>query len=275
LSTFLKRTISGSLFAIAILGSIILGRISFLLIFLALTIGTLMEFYRFAYKARIRPQYLYALILGTIIFVMNYLFAIGKLGNYIFLGIIPLIISVFIIELFRNHNRPMHNIAFTLLGLLYVAFPFSLLNYFALSYSSYRIGYQTHILIGYFILLWANDTGAYAFGMSIGRNRLYPKISPKKSWEGLIGGFFTTALIAWVISLFFTNISLFHWMTIGLITAVMSVFGDLVESMFKRSLELKDSGKFLPGHGGLLDRFDGMLLSAPVVFVYLEMMMLI
>ena len=275
MSTFLKRTISGSLFAIAILGSIILGRISFLLIFLALTIGTLMEFYRFAYKARIRPQYLYALILGTIIFVMNYLFAIGKLGNYIFLGIIPLIISVFIIELFRNHNRPMHNIAFTLLGLLYVAFPFSLLNYFALSYSSYRIGYQTHILIGYFILLWANDTGAYAFGMSIGRNRLYPKISPKKSWEGLIGGFFTTALIAWVISLFFTNISLFHWMTIGLITAVMSVFGDLVESMFKRSLELKDSGKFLPGHGGLLDRFDGMLLSAPVVFVYLEMMMLI
>jgi phosphatidate cytidylyltransferase len=275
LSTFLKRTISGSLFAIAILGSIILGRISFLIIFLALTIATMMEFYRFAYKARIRPQYLYALILGTIIFVMNYLFAIGKLGNYIFLGIIPLIISVFIIELFRNHNRPMHNIAFTLLGLLYVAFPFSLLNYFALSYSSYRIGYQTHILIGYFILLWANDTGAYAFGMSIGRNRLYPKISPKKSWEGLIGGFFTTALIAWIISLFFTNISLFHWMTIGLITAVMSVFGDLVESMFKRSIELKDSGKFLPGHGGLLDRFDGMLLSVPVVFVYLEMMMLI
>ncbi len=275
MSTFLKRTISGSLFAIAILGSIILGRISFLIIFLALTIATMMEFYRFAYKARIRPQYLYALILGTIIFVMNYLFAIGKLGNYIFLGIIPLIISVFIIELFRNHNRPMHNIAFTLLGLLYVAFPFSLLNYFALSYSSYRIGYQTHILIGYFILLWANDTGAYAFGMSIGRNRLYPKISPKKSWEGLIGGFFTTALIAWIISLFFTNISLFHWMTIGLITAVMSVFGDLVESMFKRSIELKDSGKFLPGHGGLLDRFDGMLLSVPVVFVYLEMMMLI
>jgi phosphatidate cytidylyltransferase len=256
-------------------GSIILGRYSFLIVFLALTIGTLIEFYKFAYKARIRPQFLYALLLGAIIFIMNYLFAIGELGNYIFLGIIPLVISVFIIELFRNHNRPMHNIAFTLLGLVYVAFPFSMLNYFALSYSSYRIGYQIHILLGYFILIWANDSGAYAFGMSLGRNKLFPKVSPRKSWEGLVGGLFTTVLVAWIISLFFTNVSLFHWMAIGLISAVMSIFGDLVESMFKRSLDLKDSGKFLPGHGGLLDRFDGMLLSAPIVFVYLEIMMLI
>lgn len=275
MSTFLQRTISGSLFATAVVGSIILGRYSFLIVFLALTIGTLIEFYKFAYKARIRPQFLYALLLGAIIFIMNYLFAIGELGNYIFLGIIPLVISVFIIELFRNHNRPMHNIAFTLLGLVYVAFPFSMLNYFALSYSSYRIGYQIHILLGYFILIWANDSGAYAFGMSLGRNKLFPKVSPRKSWEGLVGGLFTTVLVAWIISLFFTNVSLFHWMAIGLISAVMSIFGDLVESMFKRSLDLKDSGKFLPGHGGLLDRFDGMLLSAPIVFVYLEIMMLI
>ena len=275
MSTFLKRLISGSVFAVVMIGSIILGRISFLLLFLVLTLSTLMEFYRFGYKARIRPQYQYALFLGGLIFITNYLFAIGRLGPYIFLGLIPLISSVFIIELFRNHNRPMHNIAFTLLGLIYVAFPFSMLNYFALSYSEFRIGYQTHVLIGYLLLMWANDTGAYAVGMSIGRNRLFPKISPKKSWEGLIGGFFFTALVAWIISLFFTNVPLIHWMAIGMITAVMSVLGDLVESMFKRSIELKDSGKFLPGHGGLLDRFDGLLLSAPVVFVYLEMMMLI
>lgn len=275
MSTFLQRTISGTLFVIVIVGSIILGRFSFMLVFLGITIATLYEFYKLTFKARVRPQYLYGLLLGGIIFIVNYLFAIGKLGNYIFLGIIPLVISVFIIELFRNHQKPIHNIAFTLLGLLYVAFPFSLLNYFALSYSSYRIGFQTHLLLGFFILIWANDTGAYAFGMSIGKNKLFPRISPKKSWEGLIGGFFTTILTAWILSLFFLDVSLFHWIAIGLITAIMGVFGDLVESMFKRSVGIKDSGKFLPGHGGLLDRFDCALLSIPIIFVYLEMMMLI
>lgn len=275
MTSFLQRTITGTLFVIAIVGSIILGRYSFFLVFLVLTVATQLEFYRLSFKAKVKPQYLYGLLLGATIFAVNYLYAIGKLGNYIFLGIIPLVMSIFIIELFRNHQKPMHNIAFTLLGLIYVAFPFSLLNYFALDFSSYRIGYQTHILLGYFILIWANDSGAYAFGVSIGRNRLFPRISPKKSWEGLVGGIFTTVLTAWIISLFFLDISLTHWVMIGLIAAGMGVFGDLVESMFKRSLGLKDSGKFLPGHGGLLDRFDCMLLSAPIIFVYLEIMMII
>ncbi|MDD2196597.1 MAG: phosphatidate cytidylyltransferase [Bacteroidales bacterium] len=275
MSAFLLRTISGAIFVLIIIGSIILGRYSFFVVFMGLTLATLYEFYRLTFKARVRPQYLYGLVLGAIIFAVNYLFAIGKLGIYIFLGLIPLVISVFIIELFRNHQKPMHNIGYTLLGLLYIAFPFSLLNYFALSYSSYRIGFQTHLLLGFFILIWANDTGAYILGTSIGRNKMFPRISPKKSWEGLIGGIFSTLLTAWILSLFFIEVSLFHWIAIGLITAVMGVFGDLVESMFKRSIGVKDSGKFLPGHGGFLDRFDCILLSAPIVFVYLEMMMLI
>jgi len=275
LSSFLKRTISGALFVILIVGAIILGRHSFVLVFLGLMLFSLLEFYKLTFKARVKPQYLYGLVLGGILFIINYLFAIGKIGHYIFLGIIPLVISVFIIEMYRNHQKPMHNIAFTLLGLFYVALPFSLLNYFALSYTSYRIGFQPQILLGYFILLWANDTGAYAVGLSIGRNKLFPRVSPKKSWEGLFGGVFTTLLAAWLLSLFFTNISLFNWLVIALITSSMGVFGDLVESMFKRSIGVKDSGKFLPGHGGILDRFDCMLLSAPVVFVYLEIMMII
>ncbi len=275
MSTFVQRTITGTLFVLVIVGSIILGRYSFFVVFLGLTLATLYEFYRLTFKARVRPQHLYGLVLGAVIFTVNYLFAIGRLGNYIFLGLIPLVLSVFIIELFRNHQKPMHNIGYTLLGLIYIALPFSLLNYFALSYASYRIGFQTSLLLGLIILTWANDTGAYAFGLSIGRNKMFPRISPKKSWEGLVGGIFTTLLTAWILSLFFIEISLFHWIAIGLITASMGVFGDLVESMFKRSIGVKDSGKFLPGHGGLLDRFDCILLSAPIVFVYLEMMMLI
>ncbi len=275
MSTFLKRTISGTLFVIIIIGSILLGRYSFLLVFITLMLFSLYEFYKICLQSRVRPQILYGILLGALIFATNYFFAIGKIGPFIFLGLIPLLLSIFIIELYRNQNKPLHNIAFTLLGLLYVALPFSLLNYIVLSYSSYRIGYQSHLLIGFFALAWANDSGAYAFGVSIGKNKLFPKISPKKSWEGLIGGFFTTALVAWLISMVFPEVSLFHWFVIAFITAVMSVFGDLVESMFKRSIGTKDSGKFLPGHGGVLDRFDGILFAAPVVFVYLEMMMLI
>lgn len=275
MSTFLKRTISGTLFVIIIIGSILLGRYSFLLVFISLMLFSLYEFYKICLQSRVRPQVLYGMLLGALIFATNYFFAIGKIGPYIFLGLIPLILSIFIIELYRNQNKPLHNIAFTLLGLLYVALPFSMLNYIVLSYSSYRIGYQSHLLIGFFALAWANDSGAYAFGVSIGKNKLFPKISPKKSWEGLVGGFFTTALVAWLISMVYPEVSLFHWFVIAFITAVMSVFGDLVESMFKRSIGTKDSGKFLPGHGGVLDRFDGILFAAPVVFVYLEMMMLI
>jgi phosphatidate cytidylyltransferase len=275
LSSFLKRTISGALFVILITGGIILGRFSFFIVFLVLMELTMLEFYRLTFKARVKPQYLYGMILGAIVFIINHLFAIGMLGHYIFLGIIPLVLSIFLIELYRNHQKPIHNIAFTLLGIIYVAIPFSLLNYFVLSHTSYHIGYRTHILLGYFILLWTNDSGAYVVGLSIGRNRMFPRISPKKSWEGLVGGLFFTILASWILSLTFIEISFFHWAVIGLITASTGIFGDLVESMFKRSVGVKDSGKIMPGHGGLLDRFDCVLLSAPIVFVYLEIMMLI
>ncbi|HZJ73940.1 MAG TPA: phosphatidate cytidylyltransferase [Perlabentimonas sp.] len=275
MNPFIKRTVSGSLFVILIVGAIILGRYSFFLVFLALMELCLYEFYRLTFKARAKPQYLYGLILGALLFLANYLFAVGIIGYYIFLGFIPLTISIFIIELYRNRQRAMHNIAFTVLGLLYVAIPFSILNYFALSHSPLTIGYNTHILLGYFILLWANDSGAYVIGLSIGKNKLFPRISPKKSWEGLVGGIFATIIAAWILSLFFREISLLNWVAIGLITAVMGIFGDLVESMFKRSVRAKDSGKILPGHGGMLDRLDSVLLSAPVVFVYLEIMMLV
>lgn len=275
MNPFVKRSISGTLFVTIILGAIILGRYSFFLVFLVLMELTLYEFYRLTLKARTKPQYIYGLVLGALLFLANYFYAVGIIGYYIFLGFIPLTISIFIIELYRNHQKALHNIAFTLLGIVYVAIPFSLINYFTLSHSPLQIGYNTNILIGFFILLWANDSGAYAVGLSIGKNKLFPRISPKKSWEGLIGGLFTTILAAWILSLFFYEVSLFNWIVIGVITASMGIFGDLVESMFKRSVNVKDSGKIIPGHGGMLDRFDSVLLSAPIVFVYLELMMLI
>ncbi|MHC1702837.1 MAG: phosphatidate cytidylyltransferase [Tenuifilaceae bacterium] len=275
MNNFLLRTISGSLFVVSIVGSLILGRISFLIVFLGLMIAAMYEFYSLSLRARIRPQFLFGILLGVSAFLWSYFYASGRIEPITIFGIFPLIISVYILELYRNHQRPFHNIAYTLLGVFYIALPFSLLNFIVLNGSSFRLSYSYEILLGYFILIWANDTGAYLFGMSIGKHRLFPRISPKKSWEGFIGGILVTGLVAWVISMFFDNISVNHWIAIGFISAIMGVFGDLVESMFKRSLGVKDSGKFLPGHGGLLDRFDAVLLSIPVVYAYLEVMMIV
>jgi phosphatidate cytidylyltransferase len=118
-------------------------------------------------------------------------------------------------------------------------------------------------------MLWANDTGAYLVGSKLGRTKLFERHSPKKTWEGLIGGIIITGIAAYIISIYFTELTVDQWIWIGLLISCFGTTGDLIESMFKRSIDVKDSGGILPGHGGLLDRFDGLLLAAPVVYAYL------
>lgn len=233
------------------------------------------EFYNLSLKVRIKPQFSLGIFIGLLLFIGSYLYAAGLICPIYLLGFIPLATSVFIFELYRNHKRPFHNIAFTYLGILYIAIPISLFNFMAFDDTPLQNDYSYVLILSYFILIWANDTGAYLFGVSIGKHRIFPRISPKKSWEGFFGGLIFTTITAWFISRYFTSISFYQWLTVGLISALIGVFGDLVESMYKRSLDVKDSGKFLPGHGGVLDRFDSVFLSAPIVFVYLKIMMII
>ncbi len=275
MSNFLLRTISGILFVISIIGALIIGKYSFLIVYGAILVLSMFEFYNLSLKARIKPQIFLGILIGLSIFIASYLFATGMIEGILLTGFIPIVMTVFIFELYRNHRRPFHNIAFTYLGILYIAVPLSLFNFIVFGSTSVNITYSYEILLGYFFLIWANDTGAYLFGVSIGKHRMFPRISPKKSWEGFFGGIIFTTIIAWAISLYFHNITFAHWLMIGLISAIAGVFGDLVESMYKRSLEVKDSGKFLPGHGGILDRFDSIFLSAPIVFAYLKIMMLV
>lgn len=275
MSNFVLRTISGILFVAGIIGSLIIGKVTFLVVFGAILVLSMYEFYNLTLKARIKPQIFLGILIGLSFFIGSYLYTVGGIEALFLLGFIPLIMSVFIFELFRNHRRPFHNIAFTYLGILYIAVPISLFNFFVFDSTSVSITFSYEILLSYFILIWANDTGAYLFGVSIGKHKIFPRISPKKSWEGFFGGLIFTTIIAWAISRYFHNITFAHWLTIGLISAIIGVFGDLVESMFKRSLEVKDSGKFLPGHGGILDRFDSVYLSAPVVYAYLKIMMIV
>jgi len=275
LSNFLLRTISGTLFVISIIGSLIIGKITFLVVFGGILALSMFEFYQLSLKARIKPQIFLGILIGLMLFIGTYLYASGVLEGLYFTGFIPIIMSIFIIELYRNHRRPFHNIAYTYLGILYIAIPISLFNFIVFGSSSTNYMFSYEILLSYFLLIWANDTGAYLFGVSIGKHRIFPRISPKKSWEGFFGGLIFTTIVALAISRYFHNITFAHWLMIGLISAIIGVFGDLVESMFKRSLEVKDSGKFLPGHGGVLDRFDSVFISAPIVYAYLKIMMLV
>jgi phosphatidate cytidylyltransferase len=152
---------------------------------------------------------------------------------------------------------------------IYVVVPFSLLVITGFTQSGLS-NYNPTIILGFFFLLWTSDTGAYLVGISLGKHRLFPRISPKKSWEGFFGGLVFTLIVSWVISKYFTVISLTDWVIIALIIGIFGVLGDLIESLLKRSFDTKDSGNILPGHGGILDRFDSVIFSAPLVFLYFQ-----
>ena len=251
-------------------------------LFLVISVLGLWEFYTLIEKGSIKPQKIYGIIFGITCFI-----AIGFIqimqSKFFLLSVIPLLFLSFFIELYRQSENPFSNISATIIGIIYVVIPFSLL--FAMSFSIWfgeafgngvlsienRImpTNHKHFLLGFFFFIWANDTFAYLVGRAIGKHKLFERISPKKTWEGTLGGVLCTQGIAYVISIYFTELAPIHWHAMALIVSVFGTLGDLVESMFKRSLGVKDSGTILPGHGGILDRFDGVLLSAPFVVTYL------
>ena len=225
----------------------------------------LWEFFTISEKEENKPHKITATLLGGMLFITNALFCLNCAGFEILLLNIPLLFFIFIIELFSNQPHPFRNIAFTLLGIFYIALPFSLLNHIVLSNGTYK----PEILIGIFFIIWTNDTFAYLTGSRFGKRKLFERISPKKSWEGSAGGAAFSLLVAFIISKYFEDLSLSNWIIVSIIVIVMGTLGDLVESLYKRSMNIKDSGTILPGHGGILDRFDSLIFSIPFVFIYL------
>ncbi|WP_180335591.1 phosphatidate cytidylyltransferase [Labilibaculum filiforme] len=267
MGNFIIRTLSAAVFAIVLLAGISLHPIGFLAVFLAITLMGVFEFYKLAKKANSSPQLITGMLAsGTLFlgcFVANYF---NNTSIFLLLGV--LLVMIPIIELYRKKENPFANIAFTLLGIIYVALPFSLLNYLAFPFNDQQFHYE--IVLGVFVMIWANDTGAYLVGVNFGKHRLFERISPKKSWEGSIGGAIITLVVAWLYSSFFNDLSLIQSLVIGVTVVFFGSIGDLVESLFKRSIQVKDSGNILPGHGGILDRFDAILLVSPMVFVFLQ-----
>jgi phosphatidate cytidylyltransferase len=266
-NNFVQRTLTGTVFVAVLVAAIIFNQIIFSGLFFIITILGLSEFYKLWKGGGKNLQEYFGITLGA----LTYLGLASVSNNLInvdfLLLLLPLIMGAFIVELYRNKPSPFENVALTLSGVLYIAVPFGLLNFLYVSSDHYFY----ILLLSYFVLLWINDTFAYLFGMTFGKHRLFERISPKKSWEGSVGGGLTAILTAWIFSRYETSIPFIHWAVIALIIVVAGTLGDLVESMMKRSLQIKDSGNILPGHGGILDRFDAVLISAPIVFVYVEL----
>lgn len=200
----------------------------------------------------------------------------------VFIPYLVSIIYLLIAELYLIHEDPISNWAYTMMSQIYIALPFSLLNVLAFRSAGSDIQYTYLIPLSVFVFLWINDTGAYLCGSLLGKNKLFPRISPGKSWEGSIGGgilVIAVAVLVWYLTdqyqLNQLGLTAVEWAGLGLTVVVFGTWGDLVESLFKRTIGIKDSGNILPGHGGMLDRFDSSLLAIPAAVVYLYTILLL
>jgi len=261
------RAITGFFFVLVMLASVLSGAYTFSFFFGILAVLSLTEFYKLIRTDEIKPHGLSGYLLASFLFIANIGNVLGFFPlSYLWLGI-PIISGIYIASLYRRETSPFLNLSFTFFGVLYVALPF--LFFFLLGF----IGgtYQFHLPLSFLLMLWANDTGAYLVGMKFGRHKLFERHSPKKTWEGFIGGVVLCVLVSLLISRYYREYEPAHWVIMAFIISVFGTLGDLTESMLKRTFQVKDSGSLLPGHGGLLDRFDGLLMAAPLVYVFFKL----
>lgn len=261
----LQRAITGFFFILVLVGATLLGQEVFVVFFSILGIASLFECYKLFRREQIKPLTYWGLLTAGILSILFGWHCIGNLPFARLWLIIPFFSTTFFIVLFQKRDKPFDDIAYTNLGVAYAFLPF--LFFVALGFI--QGAFNPYIPLGFLIILWSNDTGAYLAGKSFGKHKLFERISPNKTWEGFIGGVALALLVAVNLERYFGGLEKWQWAGMALIIGIFGTLGDLVESMLKRSLGVKDSGNILPGHGGLMDRFDGLLLAAPLVFLFL------
>lgn len=267
----LVRTLSGAVLLAVVVGATLGSEWSFGLLLLAILLGGMREFYRMASGGGVRPLRLLGTTMGAVLFAAAFaLFLVSadllpEWGLRVVAAAAPclllLCVLLFVCELFLRRTRPAADIGVTLAGVGYVALPLALLPFLPQLLVG---GWEPRAVLAYIFVIWANDVFAYLVGMSIGRHKLYERISPNKSWEGFFGGV-AGAVAAGAAAAWWLGGGFPLWCGVAALAAVTGVAGDLVESMFKRAAGVKDSGRILPGHGGWLDRFDALLFSVPFV----------
>lgn len=274
MKNFIVRTITGVIFVAAIVISF-LNPLAMVFLFALVTGMTIWEFCGLVNEREdVQVNRFISTVAGVYLFLAMAGHCSGRVdSDTVFIPYLITIIYLMVAELYLKAKDPISNWAYTMLPQMYIALPFSMLNVLAFP----QAGSYSYVLpLSVFVFLWMNDTGAYLCGSLLGRHKLFPRVSPGKSWEGSIGGGLLVigiAILVWHLLNTYVpeqaNLTMWQWAGLGLTVVVFGTWGDLVESLFKRTLGIKDSGNILPGHGGMLDRFDSSLLAIPAAVVYL------
>lgn len=279
----ITRSITGILF-VAIMVVCFLQPLAMVFLFTLITSLTLWEYTGLVNEVKgVNINRFITTVAGTYLFLAIAGINSGYIQtNAVFVPYLLTIVYLFISELYTKNENAINNWAYTMLGQMYIALPFSMINVLAFRQSPDGTIHFYYLLpLSIFIFLWMNDTGAYCAGSLFGKNKLFPRISPAKSWEGSIGGGILVLIVAGVIGYFemqngnLSGLNIPQWLGLGLVVVFFGTWGDLVESLFKRTLGIKDSGNILPGHGGMLDRFDSSLMAIPAAVIYLYSLTLV
>lgn len=266
------RIATGIVFIAILIGGILYNQYSFLIVFSLITGLALYEFYGLIGKTQnIKLNRSFNTLGGLLLFIGSFFFCLSADKQLI--ALVPYgiyILSVFIAELYLKRSNPILSLAYIMLGQVYLTIPLSLLSYLAFGYDTDNGVYHYAFLLAMFVFIWVNDSFAYLVGSLFGKHRMFERISPKKSWEGFFGGAVFSIAASFIFANFLPHLPLWGWIGFALVMIIFGTLGDLIESLFKRTLNVKDSGTLLPGHGGILDRIDSVIFSIPALFIYIE-----
>ena len=265
-SDLFTRLITALVGAFVIIFCTIYNQWTFFSLFLLITILCIREYARLGDLPK--PQVIWLFVSTITTYTLLFLFASGNLNLKYLAVLLPMYSVGLIIQLYLKEDRPLRVIGLCYLGLGYVVIPLSLLSFIV-----FHLGvYDPYLVVALLFMIWCMDTGAYFAGITFGKHKLFEQISPKKSWEGAIGGFLFAVFASWIFSLYLDQLTQIEWLLAGAVVAIVGIFGDLVESFIKRVAATKDSGTSLPGHGGFMDRFDSLIFSIPFYLLLLKLL---
>lgn len=274
MSSFTQRAITAVGFLVVMITGIYISSYSLFALFgLISFLGvweyqTLVALYPFNQHTTLQRDKWILSVMGLLVYALIGLVSMHLLPLWALLFILPLVFLLFIKELFDAKSpNPFVRVALNITGLLYLVVPLAMINTIVNENNTF----EPNRIMGMLLLIWANDTGAYILGSKIGKTPFFKRISPKKTWEGTISGMITTLILAAILGFVFNELSVVQWYGVAVCVIIFSTLGDLVESMLKRNLGIKDSGTILPGHGGILDRFDALLLVVPYIALWILM----